>query len=67
MEVELMQVINEGLTEQQNKRYSLQLLNTVKYIHELGIIRGDIKPNNVIVKWEDIKLIDFENIYTLYI
>lgn len=41
------------------KRYSLQLFNAVKYIHDLGIIHSDIKPQNIMVKGEDIKLIDF--------
>ena len=41
------------------KRYSLQLFNAVKYLNDLGIIHGDIKPRNILVKGEDIKLADF--------
>ena len=48
------------------KRYSLQLFNAVKYLHELGITHKDIKSNNIIIKGEDIKLIDFgiSNVYS---
>lgn len=45
------------------KRYSLQLFNAVKYIHSFGILHGDIKSNNILVKGEDIKLIDFGSSY----
>lgn len=68
IEYDLMHVIDsdDDINIQMMKRYSLQLFNAVKYIHDLGIIHGDIKPQNIMVKGEDIKLIDFgtSEVYT---
>lgn len=60
IEINLMELIEkEEIDMNLIKRYSLQLFNAIKYIHSFGILHGDIKPDNILVKGEDIKLIDF--------
>ena len=60
-------VEDHRLNIQTVKRYSLQLFNAVKYLNDLGIIHGDIKLDNILVKGEDIKLADFglSNLYNV--
>ena len=60
LETDLHNLIREGnLDTRLIKRYSLQLVNSVKYLKDLGILHRDIKPQNILVKGEDIKLADF--------
>ncbi len=40
---------------------SLKLCNIVKYLHEKGIYHGDIKPQNIILCEDTIKLLDYGN------
>jgi len=41
------------------KRYSSQILQGLEYLHSNGIIHHDIKPQNVLIKGNDIKLADY--------
>lgn len=42
------------------KRMAAQLLETLKYLHRLGFVHADLKPDNVLVRQNgDIVLIDF--------
>ena len=47
-----------------------QILSGVKYLHDLGMSHGDIKPQNILVSGDEVKLTDFgssllpEEIYT---
>lgn len=60
IETNLWKYVKESqLSQNIIKRYTLQLFNAVKYLNDLGIIHCDIKPANILVKGEDIKLTDF--------
>lgn len=42
------------------RQMSLQLLGTLKYMHQLGFVHGDLKPDNVLVRPNgELVLIDF--------
>ena len=41
------------------KKFSFQLLHAVKYLNSIDILHGDIKTKNILIKENNIKLIDF--------
>ena len=48
------------LTEERASIYFQQLINTVEYLHSLGITHRDLKPENILIgEHHTIKLIDF--------
>lgn len=44
---------NKNLTIREVIKYSLDFLSAIQYIHSLGIIHCDIKPNNVLINDND--------------
>lgn len=46
---------NESITD----RWLMQLLFAVRQLHQSKIIHGDIKPDNIVIKGEDVYLTDF--------
>lgn len=44
---------NKSLTIREVIKYSLDFLSAIQYIHSLGIIHCDIKPNNVLISDND--------------
>ena len=58
MDTDLNNIIND-LTDYQIKRFSSQLLQAVEYLHSNGILHRDIKPDNILIKVNDIKLADY--------
>jgi eukaryotic-like serine/threonine-protein kinase len=57
----LRQIIAEGRMRQDRAlRIALNVLDTLEYIHESGVVHRDLKPENIMVDAKDnIKLIDF--------
>lgn len=48
------------LPEEEAAKFFKQLIEAVRYLHEIGCAHRDIKPSNILVDWrKDIKLIDF--------
>lgn len=43
----------EKLSESETKKILLNLLPVIEYIHSLGIIHGDIKPRNIVLRSQD--------------
>lgn len=41
------------------KNYLFKILNAVQYIHKMGVIHCDLKPANILLKENNIKLCDF--------
>jgi serine/threonine protein kinase len=50
---------NKPISESKTRKYCGQLLNALEYLHNQNIIHRDIKPRNVMVIGDKIKLIDF--------
>ncbi|ETD33391.1 serine/threonine protein kinase [Williamsia sp. D3] len=46
------------LTPEQAIAYLLEVLPAVNYLHSVGLVYNDIKPENIMVGSEDVKLID---------
>lgn len=46
-------------TEEQVRKWSLQLLSALDYLHKTGYIHRDINPKNILLKNDDVVLIDF--------
>jgi serine/threonine-protein kinase Stk1 len=48
-----------GLPWPELKAIAVPLLNAIAYIHERGVLHGDIKPSNVMLGEEGVRLFDF--------
>ncbi len=51
--------ITSRAAEAQVRKWSLQLLSALDYLHKTGYIHRDINPKNILLKNDDIVLIDF--------
>jgi serine/threonine protein kinase/Flp pilus assembly protein TadD len=57
---------NRELDNESIRRYVLQILDALGYIHEMGIIHSDLKPANIMIDTShNVKLIDFGIIRTV--
>ncbi|KAG8343145.1 putative mitogen activated protein kinase [Trypanosoma vivax] len=58
--LQLIEARRSGLSEDEVRRYTFQLLNGVSYCHAHNIIHRDVKPENVLVSKDGVlKLCDF--------
>lgn len=46
------------------KKWSLQIRETIAQLHEISVVWGDAKPDNIGSKTDDIYIIDFGGGYT---
>jgi eukaryotic-like serine/threonine-protein kinase len=46
-------------TLERTKEITKQLLNGIEYIHKNGFIHGDLKPSNIMIDNNQVKIIDF--------
>jgi len=52
--------VRRTLSEDEIRKYTIQLINGLKYIHSMGIIHRDIKPQNLLFNSNmELKIIDF--------
>ena len=51
------------LNELEAKNFLLQLCGGLKFLHEKNIIHRDIKPEHLIIRGNEIKLIDFDSVH----
>ncbi|ELA42346.1 CMGC protein kinase [Vittaforma corneae ATCC 50505] len=42
-------------------KFSMQILNALEYIHSKGIVHFDIKPENIVICGDILKIIDFDS------
>ncbi|XP_006824841.1 MAPK/MAK/MRK overlapping kinase-like [Saccoglossus kowalevskii] len=54
------------LPEQKIKNYMYQLLKSVDHMHRNGIFHRDVKPENILIKDEVLKLADFGSCRSVY-
>jgi len=54
------------LPEQKIKSYMYQLLKSIDHMHRCGIFHRDVKPENILVKDEVLKLADFGSCRSVY-
>jgi len=52
-------IYNKKFTEKQSFQYVLKLLDIVKYLHDRNIVHRDLRIPNIILKENDIYVIDF--------
>lgn len=52
-------ILNKKLLKENVKSYSLQIVKGLRYIHSKDIIHFDLKPENIIIKNNIVKIIDF--------
>lgn len=51
------------LSEIETKNYLLQLCDGLQFLHQLNIIHRDIKPEHIIIRGNEVKLIDFDSVH----
>ena len=69
MEMNLYELIRgrrKLLSELQVKNYMYQLVKGLNHMHQIGIFHRDVKPENVLLKDEQIKLADFGSVRSVY-
>ena len=49
----------QDLTKEEARKYLLQLINGVEYLHEQNILHLDLRPDNIFVQGGQIKISDF--------
>ena len=47
------------LSQQETLRFANEICDALDYAHQRGIIHGDLKPSNILVTHQGIKLLDF--------
>src|SRR5512141_307621 len=47
------------LSQQETLRFATEICDALDYAHQRGIIHGDLKPSNILVTHQGIKLLDF--------
>ncbi|NWQ74611.1 MOK kinase, partial [Columbina picui] len=63
---ELIKGMKKPLSEQKIKNYMYQLCKSLDYIHRNGIIHRDVKPENILIKHNTLKLGDFGSCRNIY-
>ena len=52
-------ILKNNITSTKFKNISIQLINTIEFLHTKGIVHRDIKPNNILLSNNKIKICDF--------
>ena len=69
MEMNLYELIKgrrKLLLEGQVKKYIFQLLKGLEHMHKIGIFHRDVKPENILLKNDNVKLADFGSVRSCY-
>lgn len=59
LETDLYHLLMEGIEYDFKIRIIRQILEAVRYMHSVGLVHGDLKPENVLIRSRDIKVADF--------
>jgi serine/threonine protein kinase len=62
-ECDLSRIIEGGLSKNKVRKFSFQFLCAVDFLHSLGFIHRDLKPQNILILNDDIKVADAGFIY----
>ena len=63
---QLMKERDKPFSEQFVRKFMFKLLKALHHMHKNGIFHRDIKPENIMVKDEQVKLIDFGSCRGIY-
>ncbi|NXV16100.1 MOK kinase, partial [Cepphus grylle] len=63
---ELIKGMRKPLSEKKIKNYMYQLCKSLDYIHRNGIFHRDVKPENILIKQNTLKLGDFGSCRSIY-
>ena len=69
MEMNLYELIKgrrKLLQEAQVKKYIFQLLKALEHMHKVGIFHRDVKPENILLRNDQVKLADFGSVRSRY-